>query len=99
MWVWSDMLDPNHNDHGTYYLVQGDYTGAGSMCPKRRRLTNWCYEKRSLSLPFFPGLGFRSLARAYYDSDTLDNPALWLEQLEKTANAQGIMYTTWLNIV
>src|ERR1051325_2280232 len=28
VWVWSDMLDPNHNAHGNYYLVEGDYTGS-----------------------------------------------------------------------
>ena len=57
----------------------------------------WYYEKRALSLLFFSKLGFRTLAGAYYDRDTLDNPRGWLEELEKTPNAQGILYTTWLN--
>src|SRR5437762_1790304 len=34
VWVWSDMLDPNHNAHGNYYLVQGDYTGSWQHVPK-----------------------------------------------------------------
>ena len=97
IWVWSDMLDPNHNAHGNYYLVQGDYTGSWQHIPKEMGIVCWYYEKRRLSLPFFSGLGFRTLGGAYYDADTLENPRGWLEELEKTPNAQGIMYTTWLN--
>jgi hypothetical protein len=57
----------------------------------------WYYQKRALSLPFFSKLGFRTIAGAYYDADTLDNPRGWLEELQKTPNAQGIVYTTWQN--
>ena len=28
VYVWSDMFDPNHNAHGDYYLVEGDFTGS-----------------------------------------------------------------------
>ena len=28
VYCWSDMLDPNHNAHGDYYLVEGDFTGS-----------------------------------------------------------------------
>ena len=28
VYVWSDMLDPKHNAHGNYYLVEGHYTGS-----------------------------------------------------------------------
>jgi len=97
IWVWSDMLDPNHNAHGNYYLVEGDYTGSWKHIPKEMGIVCWYYEKRAQSLPFFSDLGFRTLAGAYYDADTLDNPRGWLDQLERTTNAQGIMYTTWLN--
>ena len=34
IWVWSDMLDPNHNARGNYYLVEGDYTGSWNYVPK-----------------------------------------------------------------
>jgi hypothetical protein len=57
----------------------------------------WYYEKRVASLEHFSKLGFRTLAGAYYDGDTLDNPKGWMEALAKTPNAQGIMYTTWRN--
>ena len=97
VWVWSDMLDPNHNAHGNYYLVEGDYTGSWNYIPKEMGIVTWYYERRALSLPFFSKLGFRTLAGAYYDADTLDNPRGWMEELAKTPNAQGIMYTTWQN--
>lgn len=97
VWVWSDMLDPNHNAHGNYYLVQGDYTGSWNHVPKEMGILCWYYEKRALSLPFFSKLGFRTLAGAYYDADTLDNPRGWLEELARTPGAQGIVYTTWLD--
>jgi hypothetical protein len=97
VWVWSDMLDPNHNARDNYYLVKGNYTGSWKYVPKEFGIMTWYYERRALSLPFFSGLGFRTLAGAYYDGDTLDNPRGWLEELRKTPNAQGIMYTTWLN--
>ena len=32
-----------------------------------------------------------------YDGDTLDNPKGWLEALDGTPGAIGIMYTTWQN--
>jgi hypothetical protein len=97
VWVWSDMLDPNHNAHGNYYLVQGDYTGSWNHVPKEIGIMAWYYERRVPSLAHFSKLGFRTLAGAYYDGDTLDNPRGWLAELEKTPNAQGILYTTWLN--
>jgi hypothetical protein len=96
VWVWSDMLDPNHNAHGNYYLVNGDYTGSWNHVPKEMGIVTWYYEKRALSLPFFSKLGFRTLAGAYYDGSTLDNPKGWMDELSKTPGAAGIMYTTWL---
>jgi hypothetical protein len=97
VWIWSDMLDPNHNAHGNYYLVQGDYTGSWNHVPRELGIMEWYYEHRVPSLAHFSNLGFRTLAGAYYDGETLDNPRGWLAELEKTPNAQGILYTTWLN--
>lgn len=95
--IWSDMLDPNHNAHGNYYLVEGDYTGSWQYVPKDLTIVCWYYEKRKESLAFFSSHGFRTLAGAYYDGDTLDNPRGWLDVLDKTPQAVGIMYTTWQN--
>jgi hypothetical protein len=97
VYIWSDMLDPNHNAHGDYYLVEGDYTASWKYVPKDLIIACWYYQKREVSLKFFSDLGFRTLAGAYYDGDTLDNPRGWLEALDRTPKAQGIMYTTWVS--
>jgi hypothetical protein len=97
IWVWSDMLDPNHNARANYYLVDGDYTGSWNYIPKDFRIVCWYYEKRRESLRHFSSLGFKTLAGAYYDADTLDNPKGWLEALKEAPGALGIMYTTWRN--
>jgi hypothetical protein len=91
------MLDPNHNARGNYYLVDGDFTGSWNYVPRELGIVCWYYAKRALSLPFFSKLGFRTLAGAYYDGDTLENPQGWLEALGQTPGALGIMYTTWEN--
>ncbi|MCX5644626.1 MAG: hypothetical protein NTZ17_08055 [Phycisphaerae bacterium] len=97
VFIWSDMLDPNHNAHGNYYLVEGDYTGSWQYVPKDLTIMCWYYEKRNASLGFFSSQGFKTLAGAYYDGDTLDNPRGWLDVLDQTPQAVGIMYTTWQN--
>ena len=95
--IWSDMLDPNHNAHDNYYLVEGDFTNSWKYVPKDMIILCWYYNKRNESLKFFSSLGFRTFAGAYYDGDTLENPTGWLETLERTPGACGIMYTTWRN--
>ena len=95
--IWSDMLDPNHNAHDNYYLVEGDFTGSWKFVPKDLVIVCWYYKKRRESLAHFSRLGFRTLAGAYYDGDTLENPRGWLEALAQTPGAVGIMYTTWRN--
>jgi hypothetical protein len=97
VFIWSDMLDPNHNAHGNYYLVEGDYTDSWRYVPKDLTIVCWYYEKRKESLGFFSAHGFKTLAGAYYDGDTLDNPRGWLDVLDRTPQAVGIMYTTWQN--
>ena len=97
VFIWSDMLDPNHNAHGNYYLVEGDFTGSWKYVPSDLIIVCWNYKKRNESLNFFSNHDFRTLAGAYYDDDTLDNPRGWLDALEHTQGACGIMYTTWKN--
>jgi len=97
IFIWSDMLDPNHNAHDNYYLVDGDFAESWNYVAKDLVIVCWYYRKRGESLKFFSSLSFRTLAGAYYDGDTLDNPKGWLEALEHTAKACGIMYTTWRN--
>jgi hypothetical protein len=97
VWTWSDMLDPNHNARPNYYLTEGDFTGSWNYVPRDLGIVCWYYEKRMAGLAHFSKLGFRTLAGAYYDADTLDNPQGWLEALAATPRAAGIMYTTWRN--
>ena len=97
VFVWSDMFDPNHNAVANYYLVDGDFTGSWKYLPKDIRIACWNYDTREKSLPFFSGLGFQTLAAGYYDADDLTNPQGWLESLDRTPGAVGIMYTTWEN--
>ena len=95
VFVWSDMFDPNHNARDKYYLVDGDFTGSWNYLPKEMRIAAWYYEKRRPSLDHFSKLGMKTLAGAYYDADDLKNPEGWLEALDATPGAIGIMYTTW----
>jgi hypothetical protein len=95
--MWSDMLDPNHNAHADYFLVDGDFTESWNYVPKDLVIVCWYYKKRNESLKFFSSLGFKTVAGAYYDGDTLANPKGWLDVLERTPGSTGIMYTTWRN--
>ena len=93
--VWSDMYDPNHNAHAKYYLVDGDPVDTWKSLPKDMGIVCWHYDKRRESLDFFSSRGFKTIAAAYYDTDDLKNPEGWLEALDATPGATGIMYTTW----
>ncbi|MCK5270948.1 MAG: hypothetical protein KAJ52_00160 [Sedimentisphaerales bacterium] len=97
VYIWSDMFDPHQNAHGDYYLVDGDFTNSWKYIPKEMGIVCWYYKKRRESLEHFSRLGFKTIAGAYYDGDTLENPRGWLEAMEKTPGAVGIMYTTWQN--
>ena len=97
IYVWSDMWDPNHNSVPQYYLVDGDTLDTWKYLPKNMGMACWYYEKSRASLDFFSSRGFRTLGAAYYDADDLKNPEGWLEALDATPGATGIMYTTWQN--
>lgn len=95
VYIWSDMLDPNHNCHADYIKCRGDFTGVWKWIPKELIISCWYYEKREESMKFFSDLGFRTQAAAYYDVDTLDSSRDWLDVCRRTPNCTGIMYTTW----
>jgi hypothetical protein len=100
IFIWSDMLDPNHNarpDRPFYYLAEQNFVDSWKYVPKDLGIVCWYYEIREKSLAHFSGLGFRTMAGAYYDADDLENPKGWLEAMDKTPGACGIMYTTWLS--
>ena len=97
VYIWSDMLDPKHNAHGDYYLVDGDFTGSWQHCPKDLVMCCWHFKIREESMKFFSDLGFETLAGAYYDADDLENIKGWIETCNHTPKCRGIMYTSWRN--
>ncbi len=95
IYIWSDMLDPNHNAHGDYYLVEGDYTGSWKHVPKDLIMAVWGGSPREKSLRFFAEQGFRTLVACYYDAEDLEDVKSWLALVKTTPNVQGFMYTPW----
>lgn len=93
--VWSDMLDPHHNAHGDYYLVQGSFEGSWRYVPRDLSMAVWGGRPRPESLEFFAQEGFRMLAACYYDADDLTEVRRWLELCDPLPNVRGFMYTTW----
>jgi hypothetical protein len=96
VYVWSDMLDPNHNAHGNYYLVNGDFTGSWNHITKDLTIAVWGGEPREASLRFFDDRGFRTLVACYYDADDLTDVKAWLNLAKPLPGVQGFMYTPWL---
>jgi hypothetical protein len=95
VYIWSDMLDPNHNARGNYYLVQGDFTGSWKHVPHDLFIAVWGGEPREKSLRFFEQEGFRTLVACYYDADNLDDVKGWLKCAQGLPNVRGFMYTPW----
>ncbi|WCJ58056.1 hypothetical protein NXS98_09985 [Fontisphaera persica] len=95
VYVWSDMLDPHHNAHGDYYLVEGDFTGSWNHVPKDLVIAVWGGDPRPKSLEFFASQGFSTLIACYYDADNLQSTRGWLELAKKLRNVRGFMYTPW----
>ncbi|MGA2864868.1 MAG: carbohydrate binding domain-containing protein [Verrucomicrobiota bacterium] len=95
IYVWSDMFDPNHNAHGGYYLVDGDFTGSWQHVPKDLVMAVWGGEPREKSLRFFAEAGFRTLVACYYDADDLKEVKGWLQLARQVPNVRGFMYTPW----
>ncbi|MDO4569626.1 MAG: hypothetical protein Q4D38_04515 [Planctomycetia bacterium] len=95
VYIWSDMLDPNHNCHADYMRCRGDFSGVWDRIPKELIISCWYHKKREESMAFFSQHGFRTQAAAYYDVDTLETSREWLDVCRRTPNCTGIMYTTW----
>ena len=96
VYIWSDMLDPNHNAHDNYYVCEGDYSGVWDLIPKDLVVACWYYEIRDKSMKFFSEHGFRTLGAAYYDTAKLEDNCLgWIDTCQQTPGCVGNMYTTW----
>lgn len=97
VFIWSDMLDPNHNAHADYYLVEGDFTGSWNHIPKDIGIVCWYYDKRKESLHHFSSLGFQTIGSIGADPGDIQIPKDWLGALDETPHSMGVMYTTWEN--
>jgi len=95
IYIWSDMFDPNHNAHGNYYLVNGDFTDSWKHVPKNLIMAVWGGEPREASLRFFADQGFRTLVACYYDAPDLKDVESWLQLARQTRKVRGVMYTPW----
>lgn len=95
VYIWSDMLDPQHNCHADYYACDGDFTGVWNHIPKQLIISCWYFKIREESMKFFSDKGFRTQAASYYDKDDEPNWHGWLETCGRTTGCTGIMYTTW----
>lgn len=95
VYLWADMFDPNHNAHGNYYLVKGDFTNSWQHVPKSVIMAVWGGEPREASLHFFADQGFRTLVACYYDAPDLKNVEGWLQIARQTRKVRGFMYTPW----
>jgi hypothetical protein len=93
--IWSDMLDPHHNAHGDYYLVEGDFTGSWEHVPDDLLIAVWGGGPREDSLRFFADRGSPTIIACYYDADDLTDVGRWLGLARDTGHIQGFMYTTW----
>lgn len=95
VYIWSDMLDPNHNAHGDYYLVEGDFTGSWKHVPKDLVIAVWGGAPRPKSVQFFAEQGFPILIACYYDAPNLDDVKGWAKVVEGVPGVRGFMYTPW----
>lgn len=96
VYIWSDMLDPNHNAHGNYFLVKGDFTNSWQHVPRNLIMAVWGGEPQPKSLQFFSDLGFRSLVACYYDANDLSQVRNWINVAAPMRKVRGVMYTPWL---
>jgi hypothetical protein len=76
VWMSSDMLDPNHNAHGNYYLVHGEFAGSWKHVAKEMAHHHVVLREAGVAPAIFSGLGFRTLARAYYNFEAVRRPML-----------------------
>ena len=98
VYIWGDMLDPNHNGVKEYYNCATSFEGAWKCVPRELIVCCWYGNKCETSMKFFSERGFRTFAAAYYDEKPpFPRSRRWLGAVRSTHGAVGIMYTTWRN--
>ncbi|MBI5308036.1 MAG: carboxypeptidase regulatory-like domain-containing protein [Planctomycetes bacterium] len=96
VFIWSDMLDDNHNARNNFYLVDGDLTGSWNYIPKDLIIACWYHKLRNESMHHFSSRGFKTLACVNSDKGA-DEIRDWLQVMKKTPDTNGAMYTSFEN--
>jgi len=94
VYIWSDMLDPEHNAHAGFYLVDGDLRDAWRHVPQDLVIACW---GRHEALTFFAERGFATAAGICCDGGNVEHMQAWLAALARTPRARGAVYVTWAN--
>jgi len=99
IYMWPDMLDVNHNAKELYYLMDSPTLGALPFVPKDITMVCWWGSKARIILPHFTSHGYRTMGAGYYDAKdaaaTRSRAETWIDALNETPGARGIVYTTW----
>ena len=96
VYIWSDMLDPDHNGVKEYFNCATSFEDAWKGVPKDLVICCWYGKKCETSMKFFSEKGFRTFAAAYYDEKPpFPVSRRWRDTVRRTPGAVGIMYTTW----
>ena len=96
VWIWSDMIDPNHNAHDNYYLAKSSLEGSWEGVDKNVGVMNWNFDARDKSLDFFSKRGHAQVISGFYDGGT-EQIKSWMESAKAVPGVEGAMYTTWTN--
>ena len=92
--VWSDMLDPLHNAHDHYYLVNGDANGSWEGLNEEVIIANWNFTAIEASPKWFAQRGHRQVVAGYFDRE-IDEIGEWARVAANTQGVCGAMYVTW----
>ena len=101
IFMWSDMVDPDHNGKKNYYHCRKTFEGALAGIPTDIVMVPWWSKKAEQSVKTFSARGHEVIGGGFYDLKTLDkvqeNVDTWLKALKQSPKARGILYTTWTN--
>lgn len=96
--TWNDMFDPQHNAHGDYYHVAGNWAGSWQGLAPDVEIINWNGGKARESLGFFAKRGQHQVIAGFYDDPAVATGiAHWREAATGLPGITGLIYTTWTN--
>jgi hypothetical protein len=102
LYIYNDMIDPNHNAHNHYYYVEGDLAGSWNGLPGNIIVVNWNLGNLRKSLSWFAGqdprwpVPHQQLIGGFYDNPS--GAAAAKEELQQAAGIPGVLgliYMSW----